>query len=125
MKRHLLLVQEVLDFYGECDFDYGISVDHVILSYQPKFDYIKPSENADLAKNVFRKEITIALAEEFLKEHKNQGYRFLPVGVAHGWSPKTYAESVEQLQKIGYRYIAIGGLVPLKTSNIIECLEKN
>jgi hypothetical protein len=28
-------VEEVVDFYEECEFDYGISVDHVILGYIP------------------------------------------------------------------------------------------
>src|SRR5262245_18391741 len=31
-------VDEVMNFYGECRFDYGISVDHVILSFDRKLD---------------------------------------------------------------------------------------
>ena len=31
-------VDEVIDFYNECGFDYGISVDHVILAFQPSWD---------------------------------------------------------------------------------------
>ena len=28
-------VEEVVEFYNECDFDMGVSVDHVIPGYQP------------------------------------------------------------------------------------------
>src|SRR5262249_53298731 len=31
-------VDEVLDFYVDCGFDMGISVDHIILVYQPSWD---------------------------------------------------------------------------------------
>ena len=30
---------EVIDFYSECGFDLGISVDHVILGYDPNADH--------------------------------------------------------------------------------------
>ena len=49
--------------------------------------------------------------------------QFEPVGVAHGWSPRSYADSVARLQDLGYQRIALGGMVPLKTMQIIECLE--
>src|SRR5207248_10610576 len=38
------------------------------------------------------------------------------------WSPLSYAHSVQVLQKIGYDYIALGGMVPLKTGEIEACL---
>ena len=49
--------------------------------------------------------------------------RFTPLGVAQGWSPESYSRSVSELQKIGFQRIALGGMVPLKTSSILECLE--
>jgi hypothetical protein len=49
--------------------------------------------------------------------------RFVPLGVAQGWDPKSYAKAVRRLQRIGYRYIALGGMVPLKTAQILACLE--
>ena len=30
---------QVIDFYDECGFDLGISVDHVIFGYDPAADY--------------------------------------------------------------------------------------
>jgi hypothetical protein len=42
--------------------------------------------------------------------------------VAQGWSPRSYAHAVRELQTIGYRHIALGGMVPLKTPEILTCL---
>src|SRR5262249_41729869 len=44
------------------------------------------------------------------------------LGVAQGWSPQSYAASVRTLQSIGYDYIAVGGMVPLKTPEILKSL---
>ena len=71
-----------------------------------------------------RQEITLELAGDFLTEHKKRGSRFTPLGVAQGWSPASYAYSVEQLQNLGFSYIAMGGMVPLKTHEILACLER-
>jgi hypothetical protein len=46
------------------------------------------------------------------------------MAVAHGWSPQSYASSVAELQAIGYDRIALGGMVPLKTPDIISSLEE-
>lgn len=111
-------VDEVLRFYNDCQFDMGISVDHVILAYQPEWDTSgAPAESVD------RQKFTLALAEEFLGKVKRYSLRFEPLGVAQGWSPKSYARAVAALQKMGYRYIALGGMVPLRSSAILESLE--
>lgn len=115
--------EEVLSFYNDCDFDYGISVDHVILTYNPKFDDISPAQNAEIGEHLKRQEITLQLASEFIKEHRAHGLKFVPMGAAQGWSPKSYATAVAALQDMGYDYIALGGMVPLKTTEILSCLE--
>ena len=112
-------VSQVINFYDDLGFDYGISVDHVILGFDPHID--EPSVPKQWK---VRQEITLELATEFLKEHKSRGSRFVPLGVAQGWSPESYAYSVEQLQKAGFSYIAMGGMVPLKTHEILACLER-
>jgi len=112
-------VSQVINFYDDLGFDYGISVDHVILGFDTRMDeYSAPKEWK------LRQEITLELATEFLREHKSRGSRFMPLGVAQGWSPESYAYSVEQLQKAGFSYIAMGGMVPLKTHEILACLER-
>lgn len=113
-----ITVDEVIDFYDGCGFDLGISVDHVILDYSPG------AEEAGEVKTewVERQELTLRYAEEFLVRHAARHARFEPVGVAQGWSPASYAYSVDKLQKLGFKRIAMGGMVPLKTLQIFDCL---
>lgn len=111
-------VEEVIDFYVDCGFDYGISVDHVILGYDPELD--DEGEVPDEFRQ--RQALTLALAEKFLAAHRAGGHTFQALGVAQGWSPRSYADAVRALQKMGYEYIAVGGMVPLKTPEILEVL---
>ncbi len=111
-------VDEVLSFYDGADVDYGISVDHVILAFEP--DLLPGIGNAK--EHQRRQEITLTLAAEFLKTHAAQKLRFKPMGVAQGWSPASYAHAVSELQRMGYDYIAMGGMVPLKTQEILASL---
>ncbi len=116
-------VDEVLEFYEECRFDFGISLDHVILSYQPKWDALANTLKGVPSDINQRQQLTLHLASEFFTKHKTGRLAFKPLGVAQGWSPSSYAYAVQELQKIGYRYIALGGMVPLKTKDILCCLE--
>jgi len=115
-------VDELLDFYDNCQFNLGLSLDHVILQYQPEWDETKVRAGGVPAEIHERLALTIKLAREFFKKHKAGRFRFVPIGVAQGWSPKSYTNSVRDLQKIGFKYIALGGMVPLKTPEILECL---
>ncbi len=112
-------VDEVVSFYAECGFDFGISVDHVILAYERELD---ASRNVPEAYKT-RQGMTLSLAGEFMKRTRASKPGFVPMGVAQGWSPNSYALAVKELQKMGYEYIAIGGMVPLKTPEIVEILE--
>lgn len=110
-------VAEVVDFYEGCGFQAGVSMDHIILGYDDE------SALEDVESEwVRRHELTLRLAKEFLHEVERRGRPFQPVGAAQGWSPQSYRESVSQLQEMGYRRIALGGMVPLKTHQILSCL---
>lgn len=114
-------VDEVLQFYTACDFDLGISVDHVILDFQPRWDSMSlEAVPADLRE---RQQITLELAAEFFSRCASSQLRLQPIGVAQGWSPQSYSNATRHLERIGYRYIAVGGLVPLKTTEILATLE--
>ena len=115
--------REVIEFYEKCGFDYGISVDHVILGYETKAGSTLPGFADTFVEWRERQAITLELADEFLFETRSSGVKFTPLGVAQGWSPESYSRSVRELQKMGYQRIALGGMVPLKTSSILECLE--
>ncbi|WP_410820454.1 tRNA-guanine transglycosylase DpdA [Micromonospora sp. 050-3] len=111
-------VEEVVSFYEGCGFDYGISVDHVIFQYEPKV--LRTDDAA--AEWIRRQQITLELAAEFWRRCSASDVHFIPLGVAQGWSPESYASAVVELQRIGYRRIALGGMVPLKTKDILACL---
>lgn len=116
-ERPPVTVDEVVEFYDRCGFDYGISVDHIILDYRPEWDGLGGEVPAAVR---HRQALTLELASEFWQ--RAQGERFVPIGVAQGWSPLSIAASVDALQRIGYTYIAIGGLVPLKSAALLEVL---
>ncbi len=112
-------VAQVLEFYGECQFDYGLSLDHVVLGYAA-------DEKVDaevLIEWKRRFEMTLTFADEFLRLHRASPGVLTPIGVAQGWSPDSYARAVQALQKMGYNYIALGGMVPLKSPEILASLD--
>lgn len=115
-------VEEVLEFYEGCGLDLGVAMDHLIFGYDAELD---AKSIADVPEEwSFRQNLTIELAAEFLQLHKARRCRFEPLAVAHGWSPLSYASAVTQLQQIGYRRIALGGMVPLKTPDILKSLKE-
>lgn len=110
---------EVIDFYSRCGFDAGVSIDHVILGYR------RPQRDAE--DNVpdewkLRRLTSLRLAEEFFSAVRDDKTPFEPVGAAQGWDPTSYADSVKELQVMGYDRIALGGMVALKTPDILACL---
>lgn len=110
-------VDEVLAFYEGCGFDSGISIDHIILGYDP--DIADSDVNPAWPE---RRQISLSYAEKFLAGVESRGRKIEPVGAAQGWSPASYADSVQRLQEMGYQRIALGGMVPLKTHEILACL---
>jgi hypothetical protein len=110
---------EVVEFYLQCGFDLGLSVDHVILGFRSGHDRDDDKVPEEWKS---RQDLTIDLAGKFLKLCQSEGVPFTPVGVAQGWSPASYAHAVDALQKQGFEYIAFGGMVPLKTADILDCL---
>lgn len=118
-------VEDLITFYLDCQFDHGISLDHVILEYQPSWDnprQLTSEARAERNRAKHRQEITLDLAADFLKLVRRERLPFNPLGVAQGWSAKSYAHAIGQLQKMGYGYIAVGGMVPLKTPQVREAL---
>jgi len=115
--------EAVVDFYIDCGFDFGISVDHVILGFKAEYDAELPGMDIVPSDWRRRQDITLARAREFLQLCGRRNARFEPIGVAHGWSPLSYASAFEEIQREGFQTIALGGLVPLKTHEILSILE--
>lgn len=116
-------VDDVVDFYDSIGFDYGVSVDHIIVAFRADLDEGLPGIDGVPPEWRQRRDLTLELASEFLKVCQSQSVGFHPIGVAQGWSPQSYADSVNSLLKMGYTYIGLGGLVPLKTVEILSILE--
>lgn len=105
--------EEILDYYENLGFNYGVSIDHLIVG-----PFAAPGIREK------RYELTINNARDFLQKHRAGGYTFTPIGVAQGWSPETYAEAVKENIRIGYDYIALGGLARAQSREIIEIMQE-
>jgi hypothetical protein len=100
---------EMLDYYQQLGFDYGVSIDHLIF--------------AELEDEKERRwNITAENAREFLDQHRRGRYTFTPIGVAQGWDPPSYGRAAKALMQMGYGYIAVGGLVRSQSGDIIKAL---
>ena len=113
-------VGEVADFYVDSGLDWGVAPDHIVFGFVRVGD---PTPDDMVEEWERRRKITIENAGLFLDEVSRRTTTIVPVGVAHGWNAATYADSVSQLQDIGYQRIAMGGMVPLKSHDIVATLE--
>ena len=109
---------EVLEFYAEAGFTHGVSPDHIIFAC----DTDNPPREAMEPNVGFRYDVTLENAREFLRICRAEGTPFEPMGAVQGWSPQSIAQAAKQLEDMGYRYLAIGGLVPLKVDVIHQVL---
>ena len=80
-------------------------------------------EHIDEKERKRRYDLTIENARLFIEGHRNGSFSFTPIGAAQGWDPNSYASCVDEYQRMGYRYIALGGLVRSTTAEIIGVLE--
>jgi hypothetical protein len=103
--------EEILEYYERLGFNYGVSIDHLIVG-QFAIEGVREK----------RYILTLKNAEDFIEKHKAGGYTFTPIGVAQGWSPDTYAKAVKELINMGYNYVALGGLARAPTKSILEIL---
>jgi hypothetical protein len=109
---------EIAEFYDDCGFTHGCSVDHIIFD----FDVSAKGLTGGSANAKDRFEITLENADAFRREAISVGAPFRPLGVVQGWSPGSMAEAARRLVSMGYDYLALGGMVPLKSPEIKQCL---
>ena len=110
---------EVIEFYDEAGFTHGVSPDHIIFDC----DHSNPPSTVVSEETLKRYNITLDNAEKFLKLVAKEDFPFEPMGAVQGWSPKSMALAAKKLEKMGYKYLAIGGLVPLKVDAIHDVLK--
>ena len=102
---------EMLEYYTRLGFNYGVSLDHLI---------VKATEQ----QKQFRYDLTIHNAEEFLVEHRKLRLDWEPIGAVQGWDPNSYAEAARKYVAMGYKYIGLGGLVRSSTKEVLRLLEE-
>jgi len=113
-------VDDIIEFYADGQFTHGCSVDHIIFQFQDNdFDFTFDDKEVKR-----RAEITLSNAAEFITKSRDRiGNHFTPVGVVHGWSPASMADAASELIKMGYSYLALGGMVPLRAKQIKSALK--
>lgn len=110
---------EMVEFYDECGFTHGCSVDHIIFD----FDAACVGMEGGSVEAKQRFEITLENADGFRREALAIDAGFTPLGAVQGWSPGSMAEAARRLVAMGFDYLALGGMVPLKSPDIKLCLE--
>ena len=113
-------VDEVIDFYEGCGFDRGVAPDHIIFGFARLGATFEKDELKEFKR---RADITFKNSAQFLARHSARNCKFEPMAVAHGWNAESYAESVSKLITLGYKRIAMGGMVPLRTTDILATLK--
>lgn len=111
--------EEVFEFYADAGFSHGVSPDHIIFACETS----NPPKEAMGVDVLYRYQLTLDNAREFIRICDTEGFPFEPMGAVQGWSPQSIANAALELEKMGYRYLAIGGLVPLKVDVIHEVLK--
>lgn len=105
---------EILAYYDKFRFDVGVSIDHLIVGAIEK----------DKSERERRYEITLRNARDFIEKYKQHGYSFTPTGVVQGWDPTSFAEAVQEVIRMGYKHIALGGLARAKSEDIFKILKQ-
>jgi len=102
---------EILDYYTRLDFDFGVSIDHLIVT-------------ATEAEKHERYDLTIENAYEFLREHRKLKLPWTPIGAVQGWDADSYASAAKKYVAMGYQYLGLGGLVRTSTPETLEVLHR-
>jgi hypothetical protein len=115
--------EETCDYYQDLGFDYGITLDHIVIQFDEAYD----AETTLLSKQPtddmrYRYELSLENAETMLRLVKRRKYSFTPVGSAQGWSPLSYAAGVDRLARAGFTYVALGGVARASDETIRSVL---
>jgi len=111
--------EDTVEFYGDGGFTHGCSIDHLIFDFDDGAGRRK-DEVPEAIRN--RYDITLQNAQEFFAASQRLGRHFTPMGVIQGWSAESMAEAAAGLVAMGYSYLAVGGMVPLKIEQIVRGL---
>ena len=108
-------VEQAVALYELYGFDFGASVDHIPVKT------IKRNEGKILLSEGQRQErvdLTRENAKAFIEAANRRKAVFNPVGTIQALNADQYAQCVRDYFDLGYRHIALGGLVPLRDNEI-------
>jgi len=113
-------VEQAVYVYDLYEFDFGASVDHI-----PLAKVYRDGKRIPLAESERRRRtrLTRDNADRFLRLHREYDARFVPVGIIQGLDSADYAAQVGDYVDMGYRHLAIGGLVPRSDEEIAAIVE--
>ena len=118
------LPEKAAELYEKFGFDLGASVDHIPLPY-----IMVKDKNGNRIKEALsdserqeRMKLTTSNADVFFRTCRDKDYRFIPIGVTQGITVEDYVQSVHDYIDIGYKHIALGGLVPRQKPRNLENL---
>jgi hypothetical protein len=120
-KRPAISVEQAVALYQLHGFDFGASVDHI-----PMPAIVQNGVKRDLtrAERLWRVKITQRNAEYFIDLAKKWAVSFRPVGTIQALDSEGYAKTAGLYHQFGYRYIALGGLVPLSDALVEDVVTK-
>lgn len=103
-------VDYAVSLYDLYNFDFGASVDHI-----PVRDIVVKGARKALSPTDRRHRVSLTIknADAFLSQARRRHAGFTPVGTVQGLSPQQFASNACAYAEMGYRRIALGGLVPL------------
>ena len=116
--------EEICDYYENCGFDYGMTLDHLVTEFSLEFDegeslFVRhPSDQMK-----FRYRLTLDNAKKILELCNSRNLSFVPIGVVQGWSPQSYLSGIKELIEVGFKYLAIGGMARGSNSEIEPLLK--
>jgi len=105
-------VEFISNIYDKLQFDYGVSVDHLM------------NKNLSEEENEKRRKISIDNAAKFFEYWEKNKFQFIPIGSAQGYNIESYKDSFLKLIDIGYEYIGLGSLIPKSDEFIVELLKE-
>jgi hypothetical protein len=113
---------EAARLYERFGFDAGASVDHIPLPEIVEEDRHGKQVRRRLSRDEQRSRMNLTTenAEQFLAACRRNRHSFVPFGVVQGIDVASYVESVNKYLDMGYRHIALGGLVPRADSDILD-----
>ena len=108
-------VEQAVALYDLYGFDFGASVDHIPVKSIKRDGKERALSDGERQERIAT---TRENAGRFIETVKRRRAGFNPVGTIQAIGPQQYAQFVRDYYALGYRHIAIGGLVPLKDGEI-------